>query len=119
MKKTVVLGASPNPQRYAHRATLELQRHGHEVIPVGLREGTIGKVEIITDRPMISGVDTITLYVGPKHQDAWIDYILELNPHRVILNPGTENADLINILDENNIKWEEACTLVLLTIGAY
>ena len=119
MKRTVVIGASPNPQRYAYRATMELQRHGHEVIPVGLREGTIGKAEIRTDRPLIEGVDTISLYVGPQHQEAWLNYILALKPHRVILNPGTENAELINTLDEHQIKWEEACTLRLLTIGAY
>lgn len=98
---------------------MELQRHGHEVIPVGLREGAIGKVDIHTDRPAIENVDTITLYVGPKNQESWFDYMLSLQPKRVILNPGTENAELINTLDEHEIKWEEACTLVLLTIGSY
>jgi predicted CoA-binding protein len=98
---------------------MELQRHGHEVIPVGLRQGTIGKVDIRTDRPEIENVDTVTLYVGPQNQESWFEYILSLSPKRVILNPGTENAELINTLDDNDIKWEEACTLVLLTIGSY
>lgn len=119
MKKTVVIGASPNPQRYAYRATMELQRHGHEVVAVGLREGKIGDVEIQTDQPAIQGVDTVTLYVGPRHQDSWMDYIISLNPKRVIFNPGTESADAVNRLDDENINWEESCTLVLLTIGAY
>jgi hypothetical protein len=119
VKKTVVIGASPNPERYAYRATMELQRHGHEVIPVGLREGKIGKVEIRTDRPHIDCVDTVSLYVGPRHQDSWIDYIVALKPKRVIFNPGTEYADTVNRLEEEGIKWEESCTLVLLTIGAY
>jgi len=98
---------------------MELQRHGYEVIPVGLRDGTIGKEDIITDRPHIENVDTITLYVGPKHQEAWAEYILSLKPRRVILNPGTESEYISGILDGAGISWEASCTLVLLTIGAY
>jgi len=119
VKKTVVIGASPNPDRYSNRAILELQRFGYEVIGLGLREGTVGEVSILTDRPKIKGVDTVSLYVGPQHQENWIDYIVELNPRRVILNPGTENDQTEKRLDQAEIKWEHACTLVLLTIGAY
>lgn len=98
---------------------MELQRHGYEVVPVGLRDGTIGKVDIITERPQIENVDTVTLYVGPRHQEAWSDYILSLKPRRVILNPGTESEYITSLLDEAGISWEASCTLVLLTIGAY
>ncbi len=98
---------------------LELQRHGHEVIGVGLRKGLVGDVNIEIDRVKIEGVDTVSLYVGPQHQESWIDYILELNPKRVILNPGTESNFIQNALDRAGIPWEESCTLVLLTIGAY
>lgn len=119
VKKTVVIGASPNPSRYSYRAMIELQRHGHEVIGVGLREGLVGDVEIEIDRPKIDGVDTVSLYVGPQHQESWMTYILELNPKRVILNPGTESLFIQKALDKASIPWEESCTLVLLTIGAY
>ena len=36
-----------------------------------------------------------------------------------IVNPGTENPELYNILKENKIPFEAACTLVLLTTNQY
>lgn len=118
LKKTVVIGASSNPSRYAFVATNRLKSAGHEVIPVGLREGKIGETSILTGFPELEGVDTVTLYVGPKHQDYWKDYIFSLNPQRVIFNPGTE-SDFEQELEEKGIEAEEACTLVLLSTGGY
>ena len=40
-KKTVVIGASTNTERYSYKATERLTAHGHEVVPVGLKEGEI------------------------------------------------------------------------------
>lgn len=119
MKRTVVIGASPNPARYAHKAVQELVANGHETFAVGLRSGEISGVKIQTDKPTISDIDTVTLYVGPQNQHAWKDYILQLNPRRVIFNPGTENEVLIKKLLANGIEVEQACTLVLLSIGNY
>ena len=117
-KKTVVIGASTNPSRYAYVATNRLKRAGHEVVPVGLRAGMIGDVEILKDFPEIKDVDTVTLYVGPKHQDYWKEYIYSLNPKRVIFNPGTE-SEFENELEAKGIEATEACTLVLLSMGSY
>lgn len=118
-KKTVVIGASENPDRYAYKATIALSKHQHEVVPVGLREGQINGVKILKDKPEIEGVDTVTLYVGPQNQASWIDYIISLKPKRVIFNPGTENDDFENKLRKNNIEPVEACTLVMLSVGNY
>lgn len=117
-KKTVVIGASPNPQRYAYVATERLRNHGHNVVPVGLREGKIGETPILKDFPEIDDVDTVTLYVGPRHQDYWKDYIYALKPRRVIFNPGTE-SDFENELEKKGIETLEACTLVLLSTGEF
>jgi|SRR5690554_6418742 len=117
-KKTVVIGASSNPSRYAYVATNRLKQAGHEVVPVGLRTGMIGDVEIHKDFPEIEDVDTVTLYVGPKNQDYWKDYIYSLNPKRVIFNPGTE-SEFQNELEARGIEATEACTLVLLSIDEY
>ncbi|MEO6903077.1 MAG: CoA-binding protein [Bacteroidia bacterium] len=119
MKKTVVIGASDNPERYAYKATLALQKNKYEVIPVGLKDGKINNIEILKGFPPLSNIDTVTLYVGPKHQLAWYDYILSLKPKRVIFNPGTENMELEKLLTKNKIEFEEACTLVLLSTGNY
>lgn len=117
-KKTVVIGASPNPERYAFKATNRLHEAGHEVIPVGLRDGKIGDIEILKGFPEIKDVDTVTLYVGPRHQDYWKDYIYSLHPKRVIFNPGTE-SEFQKELEAKGVETEEACTLVLLSLNDY
>jgi len=38
-KKTIVLGASTNPSRYSNMAVKKLLNFGHEVIPVGIKNG--------------------------------------------------------------------------------
>lgn len=118
-KKTVVIGASENPHRYAHRATVALEKHHHPVVPIGLREGEIHGHKIHKINTPVEDVDTITLYVGPQNQPFWYDYILSLNPKRVIFNPGTENDELEQKLIEKNIEPVIACTLVMLAAGTY
>lgn len=119
MKKTVVIGASENKERYAYKATVALHKNNHPVIPVGMRAGAINGITIVTDRPNIEDVDTVTMYVGPGNQAGWYEYILSLKPKRVIFNPGAENPEFETLLKKNNIEVEEACTLVLLSTGQY
>lgn len=118
-KATVVIGASPNSDRYSYKATVSLQQHGHKVYPVGLREGKIGNLDIITGKPELKDVDTVTLYVGPQNQAAWENYILSLKPKRIIFNPGTENDQFMNTASATGIECVEACTLVMLSIGNF
>jgi hypothetical protein len=61
----------------------------------------------------------VSLYVGPRNQDYWKEYIKELKPKRVIFNPGTENEDFQMDLIKEGIEVAEACTLVLLSMGSY
>lgn len=118
-KSTAVIGASPNEDRYSYKATISLQKHGHTVFPVGIRNGTINGLSILTDKPQLDAVDTVTLYVGPDNQPAWYDYILSLKPKRIIFNPGTENPELEKLATAKGIETMEACTLVLLSINQY
>jgi predicted CoA-binding protein len=118
-KKTLVLGASDNPDRYSYRAVHQLKKHGHEVVPVGIRKGQVAGLPIHTDRPAAENVDTVTLYVGPQNQPTWYDYILDLQPKRIIFNPGTENPELEKLAQARGIYTEEACTLVMLSVGQY
>ena len=118
-KPTVVIGASDNPERYAHKAALSLQKHGYVVYAVGLRKGTINGIEIHSDRPAFENIDTVTLYVGTANQPFWYDYILSLKPKRIIFNPGTENSEFESLAQKQGIETIEACTLVMLSIGTY
>jgi predicted CoA-binding protein len=119
MKKTVVIGASENPDRYAYMAVSSLNMHGQEVVAVGLKDGKIGNIPITKERKFIPDVDTVTLYVGPRNQPDWYDYILSLKPKRIIFNPGAENPELASLARKNGIEVTEACTLVMLSIGNY
>ena len=119
-KRTLILGASVKPERYAYKATIKLATYGHEVFPVGLREGKIEGHSILTKTPIIEDIDTVTLYVGPRNQPMYYDYIInKIHPKRIIFNPGTENEELIKLAKAKGIDTEIACTLVMLSIGNY
>ena len=119
MKKTLVLGATPDSSRYAYLASNKLVRHGHEIINVGIKKGEVAGVKIEKPERVHTDVDTITLYVGPHNQTSLFDYILRTNPKRLIFNPGTENPELEAKAQEKGIETMEACTLVLLSTGQY
>ena len=53
MKKTVVVGATEKPGRYANLAAHSLLRHGHEIELVGLRPGQIEGHPIQTGQPAL------------------------------------------------------------------
>ncbi|WP_456375753.1 CoA-binding protein [Thiolapillus sp.] len=117
----VVLGATAKPARYANQAIRLLREKGYvHITPVHPKlaqsEGlpVTHKLSDIRDP-----VDTLTLYVGPARLEPMTTDIIALKPGRVIFNPGTESASLQQALDQANIPWEEACTLVLLRTGQF
>ena len=119
MKKTIVLGASPNPSRFAHQTVKSMVRHGIEVIPIGIKHGSISNVEIVLDKPELENIHTISIYLNPKHQTEYYDYIIDLSPNRIIFNPGAENQELSKLAEDNNIQVLNACTIVMLNNGTY
>jgi uncharacterized protein len=119
MSITLIIGASVNPDRYAHKAAHQLLAKGHQIVQLGLKNGEVAGQPILTGQPALADIDTVTLYIGPVHQPEWYSYVLNLRPRRVIFNPGTENEEFANLLRQHDIEPLEACTLVLLSIGAY
>jgi predicted CoA-binding protein len=117
--KVIVIGASPDPGRYAYFATLRLLQAGYKVVPVGIRPGTIGNETIRTIQPREENVHTVTVYLRPEKQLDVRDYIASLNPKRIIVNPGAESALLEEMAKENGIVYLEACTLALLSTGQF
>ena len=116
---SLVLGASPNPERYSFLATALLHEKGFEVYPYGIKKGMIQNIAILNELPLNNTIDTVTLYVGPAGQEEYYDAILALKPRRIIFNPGTENPELERIAVQNGIETLQACTLVLLKTGQY
>jgi uncharacterized protein len=118
-KKTVVLGASSKPEKYAYKAIQMLVDKGHTVLAIGQNKGEVAGVKIQTKTIPLKNVDTVTLYLNPLRQRDYYNYIVEAKPKRVVFNPGTENPELYQLLELNGIKAEVACTLVLLATNQY
>lgn len=116
---TLVLGASLNPDRYSNKALHRLSAHAIEVKAFGLKKGTVCGIDIDTELQPYKNIHTVTLYLNPKRQESFYEYIIGLNPARVIFNPGTENPEFYKLLDEASINYEVACTLVLLSTDQY
>ncbi len=119
IKKTLVLGASDHPSRYSYLAIKRLRSHDHPVVGIGKRNTKVADVTIITNKEKFENIDTVTIYLNPEHQKEYYDYILSLNPKRIIFNPGAENAELQRLAEKNNIQTLEACTLVLLSTNQF
>ena len=119
MKKTLIVGATPNADRYAYRAAHMLTAKGHPIVNIGIKQGEVAGVKIEKPSAPFHDIDTITLYIGPDLQLGYYDYILETKPKRVIFNPGTENPDLMKQLAAEGMEVEEACTLVMLHTGQF
>ena len=119
MKKTLVLGASPNFDRISNGAVVQLAQRGFEVVAIGNKPGEIGDIPILSGKPDLKDIHTVTLYLNPTNQKDYEDYILNLSPKRIIFNPGTSNTELQRRADEHGIETIHACTLVMLSLGNY
>jgi predicted CoA-binding protein len=118
-KITLVLGASPNPERMSFQAVQRLRSQGYPVRALGVKDGKIGDVTIETSPPVLEEIHTVTLYLNPALQPQYYEYILNLRPTRIIFNPGTENPALEKLAIAAGIRTERACTLVLLSTGQF
>ena len=118
-KKTLVFGASLKEARYSYKAIVKLHSFNHEVVAYGLRYGNIDGVVIDDIKKQYDGIDTITLYMNPERQREHYSYLISLQPKRVLFNPGTENLEFYELLKENGVFYEQACTLVLLSTNQY
>ena len=117
--KTLVFGASSNPTRYSYQAIERLLAHKHKIAAIGGREAEILGVDIQKGHPKLEGIHTITMYMGESRQAAHEEYLLSLNPKRIIFNPGAENRSFYTKAKKQGIEVLEACTLVMLSTGQY
>lgn len=118
-KKTLVIGASPNPSRYSYLAVQKLTALQHPVVALGAHEGAIGNTIIDTQSKPFDHIDTVTLYLNPAKQALYYDYIFSLQPKRIIFNPGAENESFAQAAAQKGIATMNTCTLVLLSTGQY
>ena len=120
-KRTLIVGATTNPDRYAFLVAQQFANRGLEFIPIGIKKGVVFGEEILDlkTKPPLKDIHTITLYLGPANQSEWIDYLVGLKPKRIIFNPGTENPEFFKRAKEAGIEVLPACNLVMLSTGQY
>ncbi|HOP13282.1 CoA-binding protein [Lentimicrobium sp.] len=118
-KHTLVLGASLNPERFSNICINELVDNGFPVSAVGLRNGIVAGIAVMTGLPQLSNIHTVTLYLGPKNQPQYYDYLMNLKPARIIFNPGTWNPELAELAANRGINTEQKCTLMMISGGYY
>jgi uncharacterized protein len=116
---TLVLGASLKDYRYSNLCVRTLISAHIPVTAIGLREGNINNIQVHNSIPELEDIHTVTLYLGPENQKQYYDYILKLNPVRVIFNPGTENSEFSEILKNAGIEVIEDCTLMMVEGGRF
>lgn len=115
----LVIGASEKPFRYSFKAINRLKENGYSVKALGLKQGEVAGVKFDVGTPQYTDIHTITLYINPEIQVDFYDYLIGLNPKRIIFNPGTGNPEFIKKANDKGIETVEACTLVMLSIGNY
>ena len=119
MKTTLVFGASLKPDRYSNLAIKRLRDNEQATYAFGMKAGLVGDVQVTTNLIELPNIDVVTLYLNPERQKQYYDAILELQPRKVIFNPGTENPEFYQLLQQKGIIVEVSCTLVLLSTGQY
>ena len=118
-KSTLVFGASMKPERYSNKAMRMLKEYDHNIVAIGGRENEFEGTKIQTGHPELKGIDTITMYMRAERQAEHEEYLLSIEPRRIIFNPGAENMSLARKAREQGIEVVEACTLVMLRTDQY
>jgi uncharacterized protein len=118
-KKTLVLGASDNPERYSYLAVNRLRALSHPVVAIGRKKTRVSDVEVDIEKKPYPEVDTVSVYLNPTNQKEYYEYVKSLHPRRIIFNPGAENQEWSDLAKANGIEPVEACTLVLLSTGQF
>lgn len=110
-----IIGASHKPHRYSNQAQMMLMDYKHSVFPVsGNGREILGVEGYKSVKEINRPVDTVTLYLNPGLHEAIKQDLVELNPRRIIFNPGTESTQLMQHYQGYGIETIEACTLVML-----
>lgn len=120
METVAILGASEKEGRYSRMAQEILMAKGYEVIPVSRKHDEVLGLKCyasLADVPQ--DIDTLTLYVNPKHLAVHLDAILASGIRRVIFNPGTESEDLEKQLMKSGKEVIHGCTIVMLKTGRF
>lgn len=109
-EKVLVLGASDNPSRISFSLVKFLRNRGYDLYAIGKRKGRIENITVHDENDRIHRADIVTVFLDPKRQKKFYDYILSLKPKKLVLHPGSENPELEFLAQKNNIQVLKGCT---------
>jgi predicted CoA-binding protein len=116
IETVAIIGASHKPERYSNKAMHALKAHGYDVVLVNPFKAQIEGQQCYKSVDEYHGeIDTVTLYVNPARFHDHVEEVINAGPRRVIMNPGTEDAQHEKVLTDSGILVQKACTLVLLS----
>lgn len=119
MKTTMVIGASTKTDRYSNKCIRLLKEHKIKTYAIGIKEGSINDVKIETGFPHYTDINTVAIYLSAKNQESYYDYLISLQPERILFPPGTENPEFETKARANGIITEQACPMVMLNVEIY
>ncbi len=115
----VVLGASPNPERYSNMLIRRLKAKNYTVYPVHPALHEVEGIRVVSTLDKVpGGADVLSVYVRAERSTPLLQSILATGIPKVIFNPGAENPELATALSEKGVEVENACSLVLLGMNA-
>ena len=115
----MIIGASKKEERYSNKAMKLLREHGYEVVLFHPKLREIEGQKVFNSLEDCPPVDTITVYVNPITMGKMKEKVANLQPKRMIFNPGTEDQELIAYFQNRGIQTVQACTLVMLKTGKF
>ena len=114
MSKTIaIIGASKDRNKYGNKAVRAFHDGGWTVYPVNPSGGEIEGLPVyasIEDTP--DPVDRVAMYVPPAVGKTLLDAIARKKPAEFFLNPGSEDAELIEKAKELGLNPIAACSIV-------
>lgn len=121
MKKTLLIGASTNPDRSSYEALVQLKEEGHEVVAIGARAGEVEGVSIVASRDEAdaTNIHSVGLYINEGLQAQYYDFIIGLKPKRIFFNPGTENPAFFALATSAGIECINRCMIITMNEGKY
>jgi hypothetical protein len=113
LKTIAIVGASTDRRKYGNKAVRAFVHGGWTVYPVNEKADEIEGLQCYRSLTEIPGrIDRIALYVPPHVGKTLLPQIAQLRPAEFFLNPGSEDAELIERAVELGLRPIQACSVV-------
>lgn len=114
MPKTIaIIGASTDRKKYGNKAVRAFRDGGWTVYPVNAKADEVEGLKCyarIDDVPL--PIDRVSMYVPPAIGKGLLDAIAAKHPGELFFNPGSEDAEVMDLARAKGINVINACSIV-------